>query len=210
MREHHGRLRSLVWVFPLWLGAVSAAGGCGDPGPETSDDLVPGWTPNPVPPVVEAACGAAPAGRKVGDLVEDFELRDQNGSRVQLSDYCGKVVYIALGAMWCTECIHHAEAIPELVADFGDESLVVLTVMTENPDFDPPSQKDLETWAKSFDLSSPVLGDDGWRVWDRYYRYHAAPGQLLIGRDGRIRKKLSFDSPHEVTAADVEAAVSAQ
>lgn len=209
MRSPHRRSALFTSTAALGLGLIGAIG-CQNGGSQGSDDLIPGWTPNPLPPLTTAACENSAAGREVGDLAEDFMLLDQSGEPVRLSDYCGKVVYLALGAMWCTECIKHAEAIVDLLDQFGDEKLVVLTLMTENPDFEPPEKADLETWAKTFGLPTPVLSDEGWQVWDRYYRYHAAPGQLLIGADGRIRKQLSIDSPHEVTAEDIEAAITAR
>jgi peroxiredoxin len=198
--------------WPLPCGAIVlallASVGC-NAATESSDDLIPGWTPNPEPELGQAACSTALAGRDLGDFAEDFALLDASGKTVHLSDYCGSVVYLALGAMWCTECAHHAEEIPNFVAEFGADKLAVLTLMTEDPDFGPPTADALSVWAATYNLESPVLADPNWGVWDRYYRYHAAPGQLLIGPDGRIVKQLSFDTPEAVTSDDIRAALSA-
>ncbi len=39
-------------------------------------------------------------GNAVGDIVEDFELLDQNGETVRLHDFCDRAILIDSGAMW--------------------------------------------------------------------------------------------------------------
>jgi peroxiredoxin len=210
MRERQSqRAPALLRLGAVLSLALGSALGCGS-ATESSDDLIPGWTPNPEPKLAAAACDTSPAGRNVGDPAEEFALQDANGETVRLSDYCGKVVYLALGAMWCSECAQHAEDIPALVDEFGSDEFSVLTLMTEDPDFEPPEANSLAVWAATYDLDTPVLADPNWGVWDRYYRYHAAPGQLLVGKDGRIIKHLSFDAPEAVTRDDIAAALGAK
>jgi len=125
-------------------------------------------------------------GRAVGDFAENFILTDQNGSAVSLSDYCGSVVYIPLGAMWCPGCQSSAEQIPAKIAAHGDDGLVVLNLMAETSRGGDPTQEDLTLWADTYDITTPVLADSGWGVWDRYWPSHSTPKSILIDRDGRL------------------------
>jgi peroxiredoxin len=134
----------------------------------------------------KAACSEKPAGTEEGDLVEDFALTDQSGATVHISDYCGQVIYIPMGAMWCPACKADAEEIPGLVAQYGSEGLVVLNVMAETARGDAPGTADLQTWADTYGIVTPVLSDPGWGVWKRYWPEGETPHELLIDRDGRI------------------------
>jgi len=128
----------------------------------------------------------AESGEGVGSLIEDFALEDQHGETVLLSDFCGQVILLQMGAMWCPTCQSEAERIPELLESFGTD-FVALNVLSENGAGDPARPVDLDAWAEHFDLTSPVLADPGWRIWDRYFPSHTTPRSILIGADGRIR-----------------------
>jgi|GEM_PF-3363527 len=137
-------------------------------------------------PVGEAACGDGDAGRALGSLAENFTLLSQEGKEVSLSDYCGKVVYIPMGAMWCPACQSTAEEIPQTMATYGGSGLVVLNLMAETARGATPDQEALSTWADTYDLVTPVLADSDWGVWERYFPSHSTPKELLIGRDGTL------------------------
>lgn len=176
----------------------NTSGGEGGNGPEgqggdPDDDVSPGGDDDgavppvaPRPPVGGAACSDEAPGSAVGDFAENFVLMDQGGRMVSLSDYCGQVVYIPLGAMWCPGCQSSAEQIPTKMAEYGDQGFVVLNLMAETPRGAEPDQDALTTWAETYDLTTPVLADVDWGVWERYWPTHSTPKNLLIGRDGRL------------------------
>jgi peroxiredoxin len=122
----------------------------------------------------------------VGDFAEDFRLMDQFGQPVRLSDYCGQVVYIPMGAMWCPACQGTAEELPSLQANYGAQGLVILNVMAETPSGGTPTTESLSVWADTYDLDLPVLADPQWDVWHRYWPSESTPRELLVGRDGRL------------------------
>lgn len=154
-------------------------------------------------PLQGAACVEGEAGRRPGDAAEDFGLADQHGELVILSDYCGKVVLLQMGAMWCPQCQDDAQAIVPRLETHGDE-LVILNLLVENGASDPPRQIDLEAWAEHFEITTPVLADKGWAVWERYFASHATPRAILLGRDGRIRVIDRAISEDEIEAALAE------
>lgn len=133
-----------------------------------------------------AACSDASAGTGEGDAMQDFALLDQNGESVLLSDYCGQVVYLQFGAMWCPTCRSEAAKINGLVERHSAAGLVVLNLITETPEGQVPTIDDLLAWANHFDLATPVLGDPEWQIWDRYFPVHSTPRAMLVDRDGQI------------------------
>src|ERR1051326_250236 len=58
----------------------------------------------------------------------DFELIDQNGKTVHLSDYKGKVVLIDFWATWCVPCKAEIPWLIELHKKYGPEGLVLLGI----------------------------------------------------------------------------------
>ena len=135
--------------------------------------------------------------------MEDFSLIDQEGDSVLLSDYCGQVVYLQLGAMWCPTCRAEAEKFNEYLDRYEDEGLVILNLLSETPQGEPPNSDHLKAWANLFELTLPVLADTNWEVWDRYFPVHATPRAILVDREGRIQRLdyvISEDSLAEALA----------
>ncbi len=153
-------------------------------------------------PLVHAACGDAPAGRAVGDLAEDFALRDQDGQVVRLSDFCGDVIDIQTGSMWCSGCQTEAARLNEQHARWSEQGFTILSILAENVAGDPVTEADLQLWQTTYDLTTPVLGDPAGEVIHRYFT-HEASREMLIGRDGRIRN-LRYALDRDVEAALAE------
>lgn len=133
-----------------------------------------------------AACGEGTPGTAVGDLAEDWALTDQHGNTVRLSDFCGSVVYIGAGAMWCPGCQADAEEMKSLADDYGARGLVTIDMMAETAGGETPTPADLLAWASTYGLTTPVVADPDWGVWNRYWPGEGTPREMLIGRDGRI------------------------
>jgi peroxiredoxin len=152
-----------------------------------------------VAPLAPAACSDEPAGREVGDLAEDFELSDQEGRLVRLSDYCGDVIDIQTGSMWCPGCQTEAARLNEQYATWQDQGFVILSILAEDVHGEPVTAEALQAWVDTYDLTTPVLGDPDGHVIHRYFT-HEGSRELLIGRDGRIRN-LRFALNRDVEAA---------
>jgi peroxiredoxin len=133
----------------------------------------------------QGGCTDGTVGTAEGDLMEDFALQDQNGNTVRLSDYCGSVVLLEMGAMWCGVCQEYASEIPETMAEYGSQGLVILNLLAENEQGGTPSQSELTEWATTYGITTPVLADANWGVWNRYFG-EATPENILVGRDGEI------------------------
>ena len=49
----------------------------------------------------EAICASlSPTGNGLGDVAENWTLQDADGNSHSLHDYCGKVIYLKVGARW--------------------------------------------------------------------------------------------------------------
>ncbi len=154
-------------------------------------------------PLGGAACGALEVGVTEGAYAQDFATFDQSGQTVLLSDFCGKVVALQMGAMWCPTCQNEAKHLQETQAKYAARGLLLLTLLAENAAFEPIELHDLGLWANYFELSTPILADPNWQIWDRYFEVHATPRSLLIGPDGKILKV-----GYVFTDEDYEAALS--
>lgn len=136
-----------------------------------------------------AACDPkADYGTTEGELIQNFALRDQHGRKIHLENFCGDVVVLQMGAMWCPTCQTEAKKVPELMDQYGSQGLSILELLAETPTSEPPTQADLLAWAEYFDVSIPVLADPHWKIWERYFERHVTPRAILINREGRILK----------------------
>ena len=122
----------------------------------------------------------------MGSPIENFTLADQAGNTVSLSSYCDKVVYIVAGAMWCPGCRSDAEELEEIYQTYKDRGLVTLSMMAENARGRTPTTAELAQWATTYGLTTPVLVDPDWQVWNRYWVEGETPKEMLLGRGGII------------------------
>lgn len=145
-------------------------------------------------------------GIKKGRYAYDFTLFDQNGKKVTLSDYRGKVVLLDFCTMGCGSCRAEAQHMNELIKKFGENNFVPITVLVSDLSGMAPEKKALKQWAKEFNLETPVLGDNG--VYDIYYWGNkvysvnwttTVPYNFIIDKDGKLfwKKKGYFQKKIE-------------
>jgi peroxiredoxin len=131
----------------------------------------------------EPACGSGKVGQEVGDVAGNFVLQDQHGNSVWLSDYCDKTVFIEGAAMWCPFCRQMAEDMSELYPKYKDRGLVFLTLLGENNEFGSgiaPTTAELNEWADTFDLDTPVMADPGDKVFKQLWFWGGVPHGMLL------------------------------
>ena len=139
------------------------------------------------PPIGRAACGTAPPTNKVGGPVGQFIAQDHNGNTVALSDYCGKAVYLDLGAMWCVPCQQAAAKLEAKYQKYKDRGFVTLSLLIQNTARKVPTQADLQAWAKTYGLTTPVLNDGSKTVYNQVWPGAGAiPQMALIKPDGTL------------------------
>ena len=99
-------------------------------------------------------------GHNINENPCNFILLDQNGDEVELYDYYGKVIVIDFSTMWCSICVNIASEGDSLVAKYGEENVIWLTVLVEDEYGNPPDQEDLQNWVNMANIKIPVLAGD--------------------------------------------------
>jgi peroxiredoxin len=150
-----------------------------------TESSAPAVTPNPT---AETNPSTA-TGSRVGQKAVNFTLSDQNGEEVSLHDFAGKVILLDLSAAWCGPCRAEAKDAGPLYKNLKEKGLIVLTVLVENADGNPPTIADLREWAGVFELEFPVLGDPQGKAWGLYNEDDSVPLNMIIDRDLTIRYK---------------------
>lgn len=153
-----------------------------------------------------AACDpGASYGTTPKELIQNFRLMDQYGGKVRLDSFCGDVIVLQMGAMWCPTCQAEATKIPDLMQEYGPQGLTILNLLAETTFSQAPIEAELLEWADYFDVSTPVLADPNWEVWERYFDRHVTPRAILVDREGRIRK-----IDYVITEEDIQATINGE
>ena len=107
----------------------------------------------------------------------DFNLTDQNGQSVSLSDYHGKVVVVAFTYTYCPDvCLAIEAKLKSIEGEMSDESDLVVLSITIDPARDTPEH--LLEWTEERGYTWPHLtsdnpedfqNDDKTGVWDQYH-----------------------------------------
>ena len=109
----------------------------------------------------------------------DFSLTTTDNTVVRLSDYKGKVVFLNFWATWCPPCRMELPSMEKLYAKLKNQPFVILAVNVDESD-----PENVKTFAKSMNLTFPVLIDDG-NV-SKLYNVNAIPTSFIIRKDGTI------------------------
>jgi len=153
-----------------------------------------------------AACDpGASYGTAPDEPIQNFRLIDQYGGKVRLDSFCGDVIVLQMGAMWCPSCQSEANKIPDLMKEYGPQGLTILNLLAETTSGQAPIEAELLEWADYFDVSTPVLADPNWEVWERYFDRHVTPRAILVDREGRIRK-----IDYVITQEDIQSAINGE
>lgn len=140
-----------------------------------------------------AARGVTPV--RVGAAAPDFRAVTVNAPIVErrLADYAGHVVIVNIWATWCAPCIVEMPSLEALHRRYSGDGLRVVAVSVDAPD----SQDEIRQFRQWLNLSFDILHD----VADIRATYQTAgvPESFVIGRDGRIRRRVfsaeNWDAP---------------
>lgn len=110
-----------------------------------------------------------------------------------LADYAGHVVIVNIWATWCAPCIVEMPSLDALYKRYAGDGLRIAAVSVDAPD----SRDEIREFRQRLNLSFDILHD----VADIRATYQTAgvPESFVIGRDGRIRRRVfsaeNWDSP---------------
>jgi peroxiredoxin len=133
---------------------------------------------------------------QVGDLAPDFELPDQSGNKVRLSNYLGKRVLLVFtriftDKIFCPLCFPHLNNLKKDYEDFKAKDVEVLVINSTPLDM-------TKTIAEEQGYPFPLLSDEHWEIYQLFGLGAAIgaplPGQFLIDRDGKVLFVYTADS----------------
>lgn len=140
---------------------------------------------------------------KEGDRLAAIPLWDAEGKPFDLASLNGRPVWINIWASWCPPC---RTEMPELEA-------MSQQVRATNPDFvllslDTADTREAGTkFFRSLRLTSTLVFNDGSRDLGPY-RVQNFPSQILVGRDGTVKRVLQRSVDRQTIDAEVRALLS--
>lgn len=136
---------------------------------------------------------------RVGDAAPEIQLAGLSGRMVSLADYRGGVVLVNFWASWCPPCKSEFKWFEKVFEEYEDEGFAVVAVSID--EVSPELVMDLG-------ISFPVVVAND-RVKEAYGGVSDVPVSFLVGRDGRVVKKVKKVYPEEALRADVKVALGA-
>ena len=126
----------------------------------------------------------------VGDMAPDFELLNEAGQSVKLSDFSGKTVVLEWTNPDCPFVKrHYNEKTMETLAGKYSKQNVVWLAVNSTHYMDGSKNKQ---WRESQNLSFPVLNDQDGKI-GKLYGAKTTPHMFVIGSDGKIAYQGAID-----------------
>jgi cytochrome c biogenesis protein CcmG, thiol:disulfide interchange protein DsbE len=141
-----------------------------------------GWIAFSAPLPGQTSGGKIPAPRE-GFLAPDFELQNEQGSPVRLSDLRGQPVLVNLWASWCGPCKAEMPAMQEVYEEYAPRGFTILAV---NTTFQDERGSALE-FAASRGLTFPILFDEDGDV-SQKYQARAMPTSFFVDAEGIVQR----------------------
>ena len=135
----------------------------------------------------------------VGEAAPELHLADVTGRMLSLDDLRGSVVLINFWADWCPPCMAELVWFEKVYSDYRDRGLHIVAISTG--DITPGDAAGLGV---SFPVA--VIND---RVRSSYGDVSDVPVSFLIGRDGRIIRKVRRAWPEDSLREELAAALKA-
>jgi peroxiredoxin len=137
----------------------------------------------------------------LGDAAPDFDLPDQDGKHVRLSDFRGQVVMLAFVASFCPFSKAEQPYLRKLAEEYGPKGVRVVAIGIDEPE---PAYR---SYIARMPMGLPVLRDEGGAVALRFTPPGAQPefkdrkmalvtSNLVLDRAGKIRFFTVVDTVH--------------
>jgi len=131
-------------------------------------------------PVVQNRFAFAQSRPAAHETAPDFLLKDLVGKNVHLSDYKGKVVLVNFFASWCPPCKMEIPGFEKMYKSHKDRGFAVIGIALD--DVSP-------SFINKMGITYPVVAAND-NVISNYGNVSSIPVSFLVGKDGRIIKKI--------------------
>jgi thiol-disulfide isomerase/thioredoxin len=126
---------------------------------------------------------------------------------LSFEDFRGRVILVTIFQFLCPSCVSHAIPQAKRVRElFAEEDVVVIGLHSVFKQHDDQTPDDVQRMIRQHDVRFPVgidKQDNGARLGETYqsYELRGTPTQLLLDRDGNLRKnKFGFDQDLQLGA----------
>lgn len=133
----------------------------------------------------------------VGESAPAISLADLNGSMVTLSALKGRVVLVNFWASWCPPCTNEMPGFEKAFEQYEAKGFSVIGIALDDVKL---------SLVRDLRITYPIVKTNE-RVTRDYGDVAGVPQSFLVGRDGRIVKKINKFYPENELRADVEAAL---
>ena len=150
--------------------------------------------------LTHAACSRDPFEQQkpaVGETAPVISVADLSGKMLRLADYRGKVVLVNFWASWCPPCKDEMPGFQKVYLQYEDKGFAVIGVAINEI-----TPADIKALGLLFPI---VMAND--RVKRDYGDIANPPASFLVGRDGRIIKKVKGVYSEEELRKDVQQAL---
>ena len=113
-----------------------------------------------------------------------FKLKGVDGKTYDLASMRGSVLLVSFGASWCQPCLAELRALEQLKEEFKEQPVKILWVSIERED--EISDGKLWSFAKSLDISFPVLRDPSSSVYAQLSTRRRIPLVVFINQEGKL------------------------
>jgi len=126
---------------------------------------------------------------RIGSNAPDFRAiavaHDTNAQAKGISDYRGEVVLLNIWATWCGPCRIEMPSMQQLETMLGPKGLRIVAVSVD----DPGTRERIAAFTEELGLTFEILHDAPGRI-QRDYQTTGVPETFIIGRDGRVRRRI--------------------
>lgn len=114
-----------------------------------------------------------------GEIAPSFELPNETGTLIKLSNYKGKLVYLDFWASWCGPCKQSFPWLNEMQQKYGNKGLNVLAVNLDN------NTADALVFLKEVPAKFTVVYDPK-AITPKLFSIKGMPSSALIDEQGKV------------------------
>ena len=135
---------------------------------------------------------------RVGEMAPDFEMEDEFGKMVKLSDFRGKIVFIDVWATWCGGCVEGLPYFMALRDQYKDQKdLVLLTISDDGIEAKSRWLKFLKEKKYSGKVPHLIINEEK-DTFTKDYCITGIPRYILIDKEGKIVNAWHIAAKHEL------------
>lgn len=147
------------------------------------------------------AHGTDGPGTASADRFSSFSGQTLDGKRLDLGPKLGKdVVFVSFWATWCEPCKSEMPFLQSYHEKYQAAGLTLVSVSIDGPD----TASDVAPYVRRQGYTFPVVLDEDGAIAQRHNPAGTAPFGILIGRDGRIVKRIAGFQPSEAPELERE------